>query len=66
MARAKIYCEIICNNCGALLKGSGYYNNSSIISRLKENAKESNWIWSEEFCGNLCPDCQEEMKNKSV
>ena len=41
MARAKIYCEITCNNCGALLKSSGYYNNSSIISKLKQNAKEA-------------------------
>ena len=39
MARAKIYCEITCNNCGVVLKGSGYYKNVSIISKLKENAK---------------------------
>ena len=39
MARAKIYCEITCNNCGGVLKGSGYYENVSIISKLKENAK---------------------------
>lgn len=40
MARAKVYCEITCNSCGALLNGSGYYKNPSIISRLKENAKK--------------------------
>ena len=64
MARAKVYCEITCNNCGALLKGSGYYKNPSIISRLKETAKECNWIWDEEFDGNLCPECQKEIKEE--
>ena len=39
MARSKVYCEITCNNCGVVLKGSGYYKNISIISKLKENAK---------------------------
>ena len=64
MARAKIYCEITCNNCGGVLKGSGYYKNSSIIAKLKESAKEANWVWDEEFCGNLCPSCQEEIKKE--
>ena len=64
MARAKVYCEITCNNCGVVLKGSGYYKNSSIIAKLKENAKEANWVWDEEFCGNLCPECQEEIKKE--
>ena len=47
-----------------VLKGSGYYENVSIISKLKENAKKANWIWDEEFCGNLCPECQEEIKKE--
>ena len=64
MAIAKIYCEITCNNCGVVLKGSGYYENVSIISKLKENAKKANWVWDEEFCGNLCPECQEEIKKE--
>lgn len=64
MARAKVYCEITCNSCGNLLKGSGYYKNSSIISKLKETAKKENWIWDEEFGGNLCPNCQEEIKEQ--
>ena len=64
MARAKVYCEITCNSCGTLLKGSGYYKNVSIISKLKENAKEYNWVWDEEFGGNLCPSCQEEIKEQ--
>ena len=64
MARAKVYCEITCNSCGALFKGSGYYKNVSIISKLKENAKEYNWVWDEDFCGNLCPECQKEIKRK--
>ena len=62
MKNAKVYCEITCNSCGSLLKGSGYYKNSSIISKLKGNAKESGWIWDEKFGGNLCPNCQEELK----
>ena len=64
MASAKIYCEITCNSCGVLLQGSGYYKNSSIISKLKENAKENKWIWDEEFGGNLCPECQKEVKEE--
>ena len=28
------------------------------------NAKENNWIWDEEFGGNLCPSCQEEIKRE--
>ena len=47
MANAKVYCEITCNSCGALLKGSGYYKNTSIISKLKANAKEAGWVWDE-------------------
>ena len=47
-----------------MLKGSGYYKNSSIIAKLKESAKEANWVWDEEFCGNLCPSCQEEIKKE--
>ena len=64
MARAKVYCEITCNNCGISLRGSGYYKNSSIISKLKENAKQANWIWDEEFGGNLCPGCQKEIEEQ--
>lgn len=64
MARAKVYCEITCNSCGVLLNSSGYYENSSIISKLKKEAKEENWVWDEEFGGNLCPSCQEELKKK--
>ena len=64
MAREKVYCEITCNNCGLLLKDSGYYKNVSIISKLKENAKKDNWVWDEEFGGNLCPRYQEEIKEQ--
>lgn len=64
MANAKVYCEITCNSCGALLAGSGYYKNASIISRLKTNAKEAGWIWDEVFGGNLCPTCQEDIKEE--
>ena len=65
MARAKVYCEITCNSCGALLKGSGYYKNASIISKLKSNANESGWIWDEKLGMNLCPNCQKELKEKN-
>ena len=64
MSRAKVYCEITCSSCGALLKGSGYYKNASIISKLKSNANESGWVWDEEFGGNLCPECQKEVKEE--
>lgn len=61
--RAKIYCEITCNSCGNLAPGSGYYTNANRIKILK--TKNKNWIWDDEFSGNLCPDCQEERKKKS-
>lgn len=63
MARAKIYCEVTCNNCGVLSCSSTYYKNASTISKLKEETKD--WVWDEEFGGNLCPDCQEELKKAS-
>ena len=63
MVKAKIYCEVICCHCGGLAFGSGYYRNSSTISKLKEKTKD--WVWSDEYSGNLCPDCQGELKNKS-
>lgn len=59
---AKIYCEITCNHCGSVLLGSGYYKNTSIIAKLKENAKQSGWIWDNNFGGNLCPACRNELK----
>jgi len=62
---AKIYCEITCNSCGALLKGNGYYKNASIISKLKRIANEEGWIWDKNFGGNLCPGCQAELKNNN-
>lgn len=64
MAKAKVYCEITCNSCGLLLIGSGYYKNASIISKLRSNANENGWVWDEEFGGNLCPSCQEEVKKE--
>lgn len=64
MAKAKIYCEITCNSCGVVLKGSGYYKNTSIISKLKSIANENGWIWDEGFGGNLCPSCQEEIESE--
>lgn len=66
MAKAKIYCEITCNSCGVVLKGSGYYKNSSIISKLKSIASEDGWVWDEELCGNLCPRCQEEIEFEKI
>lgn len=58
MKRAKIYCEVTCNSCGALAIHSGYYKNQSIISILKESTKD--WVWDDTFGGNLCPVCQKE------
>ena len=60
--RAKVYCEVTCCHCGGLAYGSQYYENATTISNLKEKTKD--WIWSDEFCGNLCPECQEELKKK--
>lgn len=62
MARAKVYCEVTCNNCGGLAYGSTYYKNASTISKLKEATKD--WIWDEKLGMNLCPDCQKELKGK--
>ena len=58
--RAKIYCEATCCHCGGLAYKSTYYKNASTISKLKEATKD--WIWDEELCGNLCPECQKELK----
>ena len=63
MAKAKIYCEVTCNNCGALACASTYYKNASTISKLKEATKD--WVWDEKLSMNLCPECQEELKKAS-
>lgn len=63
MAKAKIYCEVTCNNCGALACSSTYYKNASTITKIEKQTKD--WIWDEEFGGNLCPDCQEELKRET-
>lgn len=60
--KAKIYCEVTCCNCGGFASKSRYYKNSETIARLKESTKD--WVWDENLCGNLCPDCQKELKNK--
>ena len=61
--KAKIYCEVTCCRCSGLASKSRYYKNSETIARLKELTKD--WVWDENLCGNLCPDCQKELKNKS-
>ena len=58
--KAKIYCEVICCHCGGLAYKSKYYRNTSTISELKEATKD--WIWDDELHGNLCPECQKELK----
>lgn len=60
MKKAKIYCEVTCNRCGALAMGSSYYRNASTISKLKNYTKD--WVYDDDFGGNLCPDCQNENK----
>lgn len=40
---------------------SGYYKNSSTISKLKNDTKD--WIWDEEW-GDLCPDCKNKIREK--
>lgn len=58
--KARIYCEVTCCYCGGLAFGSGYYKNKATIGALKENTKD--WIWDNELYGNLCPECQKELK----
>lgn len=60
MMKAKVYCDVTCGNCGSLAYGSSYYKNTSTISKLKEATKD--WIWDKELYMNLCPDCQNELK----
>lgn len=60
MARAKVYCEVTCCLCGALASESGYYDNSSRISKIKKDVR--NWAWDEEIGGNLCPECYKKEK----
>ena len=57
--KAKIFCEVTCLNCGTVALGSRFYKNKDTISKLKELTKE--WIYSEKFGGNLCPNCQEDL-----
>ena len=64
MSRAKIYCEVVCGNCGRISYKSGYYRNTQTISYLKDSVRD--WIWDDEMGMNLCPDCQEELKTKRV
>ena len=60
--RAKIYCDSTCCVCGSTL--GRYYENHSTISSLKEELQD--WIWDDELQGNVCPSCQEDLKNKDV
>lgn len=57
--KARIYCEVMCCNCGGLAYKSTYYKNTSTISELKESVKD--WIWDDKLHGNLCPECQKEL-----
>ena len=57
---AKIYCEVTCCNCGGVI--GRYYRNAESISILKEHVKD--WVWDNELFGNLCPECQKELKKK--
>jgi hypothetical protein len=36
----------------------------SIFNKLKDNAKKFGWVWDETFGGNLCPSCQEQIKEE--
>lgn len=60
MAQAKIFCEVTCNRCGALSAASAYYKNTSTISKLKQYTND--WIYDEDFGGNLCPSCQSDLR----
>ena len=58
--KARIYCEVTCCNCGGLAYKSTYYKNTTTISELKEATKD--WVWDDKLYGNLCPECQKELK----
>lgn len=62
MKKAKIYCEVSCGNCGAVIAASNYYKNADTIRILKKIA--SDWVWDEEDCINLCPVCRTERERK--
>ena len=61
MKKARIFCEVTCNRCGALAYNSTYYKNYNTIKTLKENTKD--WVLDDKYGINLCPKCQSEIKN---
>ena len=58
--KAVIWMEVQCSNCDRVI-GWDYINAKS-VSKLKTATKD--WIYDKEN-GNLCPECQEEIKRKT-
>lgn len=52
MAKADIWCEVVCSCCGNVV--GLYYKNAASIKKLKELTK--NWTKTEDN-ENLCPEC---------
>lgn len=59
--KAKVYCEVTCCHCGGLAINR-YYKNPKTITAIKRYVAD--WIWDEKLCGNLCPDCQQVLKQE--
>ena len=59
MAKALIWCEVICNSCGGMAAASGYYSPET-IKRLKAETKD----WKRGKLGNYCPECLAELKKR--
>lgn len=57
MAKALIWCEVICCHCGGMAISSDFYSPET-IRKLKAETKD--WIRTE--VGNLCPECQAKLK----
>lgn len=57
MAKNIIWCEVICNHCGAMSSASGYYSPER-IKKIKAATKD--WIEDDQY-GVLCPECKKEL-----
>lgn len=59
MAKANIWIEVSCGNCGGVFGMT--YKNVASITELKRLTDK--WIHDDEH-GNLCPECQKKLLGK--
>ena len=52
-----IWIDVHCDICDYTV--GQYYRNAKSISKLKAATK--NWIYSPEYDGNICPECQKKI-----